>query len=341
MIKPPQDWPMSIKIKDLKVGDKVKYKIPQDVCFSMSYPFEGEGIIMSFDGQEYVTLTNWHKFYKRYIVSKLEPIRHDNRELREKINTKLNQITSTISSYRAAELSSEILELTKEMYKIRYKEIPIEKESPLGTISRDTKQFEKSLEASCNYHKSVADCKQRFCGNDLPFGGFPIPETRMYCEKCKNFICGTPGLPIKTWSVCNKCAGESEANNLLNKIVKTPNGTGKVTCVWYDGDDCSGNYMNWLVALDGKHHNTNCFGIKAKDCVIEEPKSFKLEISPIKCFNLNYDRRRDFYPDYGSYSNLNLGGSLTIDFDSVKVLGDNCPIFENGKTYILEIKEKE
>lgn len=124
------EYKNSIKISDLKVGDKIRYR--GDLGDSFVVEFLGLDTIDVKQAKVISDYKNSESYYiwADKIICKLEPIRSDNRELREKINTKLNQITSTISSFRAAELSSEILELTKEMYNIRYEEIPIEKEIP-------------------------------------------------------------------------------------------------------------------------------------------------------------------------------------------------------------------
>ena len=63
----------------LKIGDKIRYKLPlpnnptSHKYFSIAYPAEGTGVIKEIV-DEYVVLDNNHKFYKQYIVSKLEPI---------------------------------------------------------------------------------------------------------------------------------------------------------------------------------------------------------------------------------------------------------------------------
>lgn len=67
-----------MRLKDLKVGDIIKYNFNninyyQSFDINLNYPTSGEGCIIDING-EYVTLANGHKFWVKYIVSKLVPI---------------------------------------------------------------------------------------------------------------------------------------------------------------------------------------------------------------------------------------------------------------------------
>lgn len=118
-----------MNINELKVGDRVKYTMKG----LSGYFYEGTICCIRYDNSKNVNInpdccygtviTN-----EENIISKLEPIKNDNIKTKDRINKKLNEITVTISPFEAAKISSEILDLTKQLYKIEYKEIPIEKE---------------------------------------------------------------------------------------------------------------------------------------------------------------------------------------------------------------------
>lgn len=100
-----------------------------------------------------------------------------------------------------------------------------------------------------------------------------VPVTRLFCKICKNYMGATAGYPTNDFSgICQTCIYKKR---FLNRKIEVTTGiykgkTGVVTAIWYNGDDCSGNYTQYLVSLDNKHGYTNCFGININDIKIKD-----------------------------------------------------------------------
>jgi hypothetical protein len=197
-----QPWPSkknkTMKINELKIGDRVKYKIKHGICGTNSNETEiADGIILEIR-DTYFQIKN-DKYYceqisvlKENIISKLEPVLCET--LIEKEEYKRTEHTRNCPS-------------CKHIFEY--------KNGCCGCFTCP----------NCNYHWNCAwNPAFPLYTSVIKTVSHPysVPETKIYCCQCKEYVSSTSGMPISQYSVmpCQKCIDKYKEGKNKSKSFK-------------------------------------------------------------------------------------------------------------------------
>ena len=192
----------TINIKDLKMGDRVKYKLPFFSPYMLDYPKEGEGIIQSLDG-EYVELSSGHKFYKKYIISKLESnpkIKINDLKLGDRIKYRKHPQNPHLESCITKEGILHCLDYYHQLYWVG--EDVIEPEDIISKLEPLSAELDNPLDLS---NKKIGDTVEVKIKNIKYKEIFINHNTSISCKQCiKNEIVGANLKGLENY-ICPEC----------------------------------------------------------------------------------------------------------------------------------------